>query len=161
MRMNKPIFLAFLLMLTIPARLSWATQTGVEVQQITFGHIIITDNSASRSCVVAATGGESCDATGVLLLISGETAIYRLSGFDPNTALGAVIDNATPLSNSVDGTQLDIGSFTLNPPIDTNPQTPDTSGNLTLKIGATLSTRPGTTYAIAPYRGTYRLTITY
>ncbi len=159
--MKKSIFLVCLLILTVLALPSLATQSGVETQQITFGHIIITDNSATRNCVVAATGGETCDASGVLLLISGEAAFYRLSGFDPNTAVGAVIDNATPLTNSVDASALDIGSFTINPPIDTSPQTPDASGNMTLKIGATLSTRAGTTYAIAPYHGTYRLTITF
>ena len=158
--MKKIAILVLVLMVVAPLLRAQATQSGVESQQISFGRIIITDNSSARSCVIAATGAETCDPS-VLLLISGQTGIYRLSGFDPNTALGAIIDQATPLSNSVDGTQLDIGSFTMNPSIDTNPQTPDASGNMTLKIGATLSTRASTTYAIAPYHGTYRLTITY
>lgn len=159
--MRKPAFFIVLSTLALVSVPSLATQSGVESDQLSFGRIIITDNSVIRSCTMATTGVETCDVTGALLLMSGQLGIYRLSGFDPNTAVGAMIDQITPMANAVDGTLLDIANFKLDPAIDQTPQTPDASGNMTLKIGATLSTRAGTTYAIAPYHGTYRLTITY
>jgi hypothetical protein len=40
-----------------------------------------------------------------------------------------------------------------------SPCSTDGAGNLTLKVGATLSTRPDTMYAPGAYRGTYDLTL--
>lgn len=155
--MARLLFFIFLI-LALPAR---AVEQGVESEQLFFGQIVITDNSVVRSCTLTTEGIETCDGAGIMLLNPGQNGVYRLSGFDPGVAVGAVIDQITPLTNTQDATMLDIDDFTLDPPIDVTPQTPDANGNMTIKIGATLSTRAGETYLIKPYRGTYRLTITF
>lgn len=159
MRLLSCLFLfAMVSIRSLPAQ---AVEAGIELEPLFFGQVIVTDNTVVRSCTITTGGSESCDAAGLTLLSPGGRGVYRLSGFDPNTQIGAVIDQISPLANTQDGTLLDVANFTLDPPIDVAPQTPDANGTMTLNIGATLSTRAGVTYLVTPYRGTYRLTITY
>ena len=153
-------FLTLLLTLTLCSLPAVAAQRGLETEPLFFGQVIVNDNTSVRSCVITPLGVETCD-FGLTLLQHGQRGVYRLTGFDPNTQLGAVIDTASPLANSRDATLIDISDFKLDPAIDVTPQTPDASGNMTLKIGATLSTRANAAYPVTPFRGTYRLTITY
>lgn len=157
--MNRRLFTTFAVLFVSVSAV--AAESGVEFQQLSFGRLLILDNSAVRSCTITALGSETCDGSGVALLNPGQVGVYRLSGFDPNTQVSAIIDQNTPLANTQDGALLDVSNFTFDPPIDITPQTPDASGKMTLKIGAMLSTRAGVTYPNVPFHGTYRLTITF
>lgn len=159
MRKIAHYFCFILLMLKISAAPAF-TNDGVEIEPLFFGQIVITDNTAIRSCTIPAGGTMSCDSQ-ITIINTGEYGVFRLSGFDPTVPIWASVDDtATTLTGG--GLTLDVKSFTFAPNINSigNAQVPP-GGTLTLKIGATLKTRAGITYAIAPYRGTFNLQINY
>ncbi|MFH1157703.1 MAG: DUF4402 domain-containing protein [Pseudomonadota bacterium] len=148
---------ALLLLRAFPAA---AAMEGVEMEPLFFGQIIITDNTAVRSCTIAAGGSETCDAE-IAVLVPGQYGVFRLSGFDPDVTLWASVADATLTGPG--SWIFDLNTFTFDPDIhDINTaQTPDASGTLTLNIGATLDTRANESYQTDPYRGTYTLQINY
>lgn len=158
--MRKLLLSLALLLATTPAFAF--TNTGEELELLTFGQGIITDNSAARSCVVTAEGSESCDAE-IILLNPGRYGVFRLSDFDPTVAIWATVDDSATTLDGPGGTAFDVKNFTFNPNINDigTAVTPNADGTLLLQIGATLKTRAGTTYDVTPYRGTYTLQINY
>ncbi len=138
------------------------THDGVEIEPLYFGQIIITDNSAIRSCTIPAGGTMTCDSQ-ITILQTGQYGVFRLSSFDPTVAIWASVDDSATTLSLPDGTAFDVKNFTFAPDINSigNAQTPGADGTLTLKIGATLKTRAGVTYDLAPYRGTFDLQINY
>jgi len=134
------------------------TNDGVEIEPLSFGQIIITDNSATRSCTIPAGGTMTCDSQ-ITILHTGQYGVFRLSGFDPAVAIWASISNTT-LSGG--GFTFDLQDFNFAPDIGSigTAQAP-VGGTLILKIGATLKTRAGVSYDVAPYRGTFDLQINY
>lgn len=135
------------------------TYDGVELEPLYFGQKIITGNNV-QSIVIGTDGSETLNPNApstLTSLVHGQNGVFRLSGFDPALQLSASI--ADTVLTGPGGTTFDLGTFTFDPPINTVSQTPDANGNMTLKIGATLSTRASTSYSIVPYRGTYTLTI--
>jgi hypothetical protein len=134
------------------------TNDGVEVEPLFFGQIIITDNSAVRSCTIPAGGTMTCDPQ-ITILHAGQYGVFRLSGFDPAVAIWASVSNTTLTGG---GFTFDLQDFTFAPDIGSigTAQAP-AGGILTLKIGATLKTRAGVSYNVAPYRGTFNLQINY
>ena len=154
----KNIFL-ILLFFPFPAL---AAMEGVEMEPLFFGQIIITDNTAIRSCTMATTGVETCDAQ-IVVLDPGQYGVYRLSGFDPDTPIWVSVDDNGTILTGPGGFIFDVKSFTFDPDISDigSAQTPDDDGNLTLKIGARLDTRANDAYQTSPYRGTYTLQVNY
>ena len=155
-------FCTFLLFLRCSATQAY-TNDGTELEPLFFGQIIITDNAAIRSCTIPAGGAMTCDSQ-ITILQPGQYGVFRLSGYDPSVYIWASVDDTTttltaPGSSAV----LDVKSFTFAPDIESigTEQKPAADGTLTLKIGATLKTRAGETYDIAPYRGTFNLQINY
>ena len=155
-------FCAALLLLHSSATQAY-TNDGVEIEPLFFGQIIITDNSAVRSCTIPAGGNMSCDSQ-VTILQPGQYGVFRLSGFDPTVYIWASIDDTTTTMTAPgSGATFDIKSFTFAPDIESigTEQKPAADGTLTLKIGATLKTHAGQVYDIAPYHGTFSLQINY
>lgn len=154
----KKIFFFICFIFVIAAQPSFAfTYSMTEAQRLAFGQITITDHTIAQTVTIDAPNGNETTSPGILSLATGQNAVILLSGFDPTLQLSATILDTT-LTGGAD--TFDLKDFTFDPPIDTLSQTPDGSGNMTLKIGATLSTRAGRSYANIPYQGTYRLTIT-
>jgi hypothetical protein len=157
--MKKILTLLALMLLPLPA-LAF-THQGDELEPLTFGQGIITDNSAARSCTIPAGGTETCDAE-ITLLNAGHYGVFRLSDYDPTITVEAHIDDSTLTASG--GQVFDIKDFTFSPNISDSggvPAQPDADGSLTLMIGATLRTRAGVTYDSTTYRGTYTLQISY
>jgi hypothetical protein len=136
---------------------------GVEVEPLFFGQIVITDNSAMRSCTIPAGGTMTCDAQ-ITILNPGQFGVFQLSGYG-STAVWFSVDDASTTMTDAAGLAtdiFDIKNFTFAPAyIDIGTEQALPGGTLLLKIGATLQTRAGETYDIAPYHGTFSLQINY
>lgn len=159
--MKKILTLAFALILFAAAPARAFNNDGVEVEPLTFGQGIITDNTSVRSCTIPAGGTQTCDAQ-ITLLKSGTSGIFQLSDYDPTVALWAYIDDSTTtLSNG--GQIFDVKNFTFSPDLHDigTAAVPNADGTLLLYIGATLQTRAGVSYSNKVYRGTFTLQINY
>jgi hypothetical protein len=151
-----------LLALSSSAALAY-THDGVEIEPLFFGQIIITDNSAVRSCTIPASGAAmTCDSQ-ITILKTGQYGVVRLSGYDPSLAVTAWVDDSGTTLSDGGSFVFDVKTFTFAPDINVYGGTAQNpaGGALTLKIGATLKTRAGVSYDIAPYRGTFTLLINY
>jgi hypothetical protein len=150
--------LALFLLFSLPARAA----EGLEIEPLNFGQGIITDNSSVRSCVVPAGGTQTCDPE-IVLLQPGRFGVFRLSGYDPNVEIWASVDDSLTILAGPGGMEFDVKDFTFNPDISTlgTAMLPEADGTLIIEIGATLQTRAGVIYDVAPYRGTYTLQINY
>jgi hypothetical protein len=134
---------------------------GVEVEPLFFGQIVITDNSAMRSCIIPAGGTMTCDSQ-ITILTPGQYGVFQLSGYGSTAVWFSVDDTSTTMTDPGGLTTFDVKNFTFAPAytnIGTEQALP--GGTLMLKIGATLQTRAGQTYDIAPYHGTFSLQINY
>jgi hypothetical protein len=139
------------------------TCNGVEVEPLFFGQLVITDNSAMRSCLIPAGGSITCDSQ-ITVLNPGQAqyGVFQLSGYGTTAVWFSVDDSTTQLKDSAGTTAFNVKSFTFAPvynSIGTEQALP--GGTLMLKIGATLETVAGESYDLAPYRGTYSLQINY
>lgn len=141
-----------------------ALQTGIalaaptvsEYESLTFGEMAITSNTVST--IVISTDGSESHGAGISPLLPGRNAVLRLMDFPANTLVSVMADNST-LDRRPSGPSFDITTFTFDP--DPDHQVTGVDGKMLLKIGATLSTRAGTTYTAGPYRGTYNLMVSY
>jgi len=135
--------------------------SGIEAEPLFFGQIVITDNSAVRSCTIPAGGTMTCNSQ-ITILTPGQYGVFQLSGYAGTAIWVSVDDTGTTMTDPSGTTTFDVKNFTFAPDINNigNEQTP-TGGNLMLKIGATLQTRAGQTYDIAPYHGTFSVQINY
>jgi len=134
---------------------------GVEVEPLFFGQIVITDNSATRSCLIPAGGTMTCDSQ-ITILTPGQYGVFQLSGYGSTAVWFSVDDSTTTMTDPAGTTAFDVKTFTFAPvynSVGTAQALP--GGTLLLKIGATLQTRAGETYDIAPYHGTFSLQINY
>ena len=160
MKKNLIYFCSVLLALHSSAALAY-THDGVEMEPLFFGQIIINSTAAVHSCTIPAGGTMTCDSmTALTILNPGQYGVFRLSSFDPTVAIWASVSDTT--LSAPDGSTFDVTDFTFAPHIiDIGTEEVPPGGILTLEIGATIKTRIGTTYDIAPYRGTYDLQINY
>lgn len=133
-----------------------ANPTITEFSPLTFGEMAISGPTAD-ALVIDADGAESHGPT-IIPLLQGHNAIIRLTDFPPNWALAIIADDSV-LSHQPSGAAFDVTTYTFDP--DASHQTTDNNGDMTLKLGATLSKRAGTTYTDGPYRGTYNLLVNY
>lgn len=141
-----------ILMQTAPALCDPALSEG---DLLSFGEFAVTSN-AVQSIVIAPDGSQTVD-PGITKLLPGRAGSYHLSSFAASIPVSASVADTTLAGPG--GAIFDVTSFTFDPPVPS--QTTDVSGNLTIKIGATLSTRAGVNYSDGPYRGTYTLLINY
>ncbi len=142
--------IAFLL-LSLPA-MAAVTVT----QPLTFGEFALTDNSAPRSMSISALGVLSKD-TQFVTIIPPQEAIVDVSGFPTKTNL--IINITFNNLTSVDGGD----SFTISTPNirPNNPKT-DNAGEITLRIGATLTTSGGGGfYPDSTYNGLMTVSVNY
>ncbi len=162
--MKKYLIYFYFALLTLHSSAAQAfTNDGVEIEPLFFGQVIITD-TVSHSCTIPAGGTMTCDDPHMVILNPGRYGVFRLSGFNPAVAISAYVDDTTTtLTDTGGATVFDIKNFTFAPAISSMGGTPEDppGGTLTIEIGATLKTRAGTTYDIAPYRGTFDLQINY
>lgn len=151
-----------LLFLLAPLPALAFTHDGAEEEPLFFGQLLITDNSAVRTCIIPAGGTESCDPA-ISIMHAGNFGTLRLSGFDPSVAVFATVDDSLTTLTNAGGQALDIKNFTFDPDIRDigTAMTPNADGTLTLKIGASLKTRAGIAYDVSPYHGTFSLQINY
>ncbi len=126
-----------------------------ESQPLSFGEFAVTSNTV-QTIVIETDGDETVDA-GITQLLPGHNGVFNLTSFDPSIAVSASIAD-TVITGPAAAT-FDVTTFTFDPPVSS--QTTDGSGNLTINIGATLSTRAGVSYGDGPYRGTYTLLVNY
>lgn len=127
-----------------------------EFQPLAFGEMTITGTTA-ETLVIAADGTES-HGPNITPLLPGHNAVLRLTDFPVSTLVSVMADDST-LNRQPSGPSFDIGSYTFDP--DASSQATDSNGQMTLKIGATLTTRASTTYVAGPYRGTYNVLVNY
>lgn len=129
-----------------------------EIQPLSFGAISVT-GAAPQTVVIQPNGATPTPSPGILRLHRGGNAVYEITQLPANTPFTTTIPDTTLTSSS--GTRtFDITDFMVLPDNTSNPQA-DASGNATLRIGATLTTRSGTVYTPGAYRGTYNLMINY
>lgn len=135
--------------------------SGIEAEPLFFGQIVITDNSAVRSCTIPAGGTMTCDSQ-ITILTPGQYGVFQLAGYGSTSVWASVDDTNTTMTDPSGTTTFDVKNFTFAPDINNigNEQVMP-GGSLLLKIGATLQTRAGQTYDIAPYHGTFSLQINY
>ena len=135
--------------------------SGIEAEPMFFGQIVITDNSAVRSCTIPAGGTMTCDSQ-ITILTPGQYGVFQLAGYAGTAIWASVDDTSTTMTDPSGLTTFDVKNFTFAPDIHNIglEETPP-GGTLLLKIGATLQTRAGQTYDIAPYHGTFSLQINY
>lgn len=157
-----PILLLILFIATMPPAAFAYSNDGVEIEPLTFGQGIITDNSAVRSCVIPAGGTETCDPQ-IILLRAGSYGAFRLSDYDPSVQVWASVDDSSTTLSNGGGQIFDVKNFTFSPDLHDigTAAVPNADGTLTLLVGATLQTRAGTTYDSTTYRGTFSLQINY
>jgi hypothetical protein len=168
MKMRWLIYICFLALLNASAAracpVADPTCEGIEAEPLFFGQIIITDNSAVRSCTIPAGGTMTCDAQ-ITILNPGQFGVFRLEGY-ANTAVWFSVDDTSTTMTSTVGPPFtdifDIKNFTFAPAyVDIGTSQILPGGTLLLKIGATLQTRAGETYDISTYRGTFNLLVNY
>ena len=137
------------------------TCNGVEAEPLFFGQIVITDNSAVRSCTIPAGGTMTCDSQ-ITILGSGQFGVFQLSGYGSTAVWFSIDDTGTTMTDPGGLTTFDVKNFTFAPAYDNiGTQQALPGGTLMLRIGATLQTRAGQTYDIAPYHGTFSLQVNY
>lgn len=158
-------FCLILLLFHIPAAMACpagdSSCNGVEVEPLWFGQIVITDNSAVRSCTIPAGGTMTCDSQ-ITILNPGQFGVFQLSGYGSTAVWVSVDDTSTTMTDAAGTTTFDVKNFTFAPDINSiGNEEVLPGGALLLKIGATLQTRAGETYDIAPYHGTFSLQINY
>lgn len=128
-----------------------------ELQQLAFGVLDI--NGAAPQQVVVDPDGDVHPDAGIIVLHKGLNGRYRLYAYDPALLVSLTIADTTLDLFPAGTPSFDIIDFTFDP--DGVDQVTDGSGELIVKIGATLVTRPATTYLPGPYRGTYTLMINF
>jgi hypothetical protein len=137
------------------------TCNGVEVEPLWFGQIVITDNSAMRSCTIPAGGTMTCDSQ-ITILNPGQFGVIQLSGYGSTDVWFSVDDTGTTMTDVANTTTFDVKNFTFAPAYNSVlTAQPLLGGTLLVKIGATLQTRAGQTYDISAYRGTFSLQVNY
>jgi hypothetical protein len=136
---------------------AWADPTLTETQLLSFGEIIVATNGVDS--VVIAPDGSQTNGPDIPKLLPGRNGVYLLSGFAPSIPVVISVADSTLVGPGPTNATFDMHDFTFDPAA--GAQTTDLSGNMTLKIGATLSTRAGVSYADGPYRGGYTLMINY
>jgi hypothetical protein len=147
-------------LLSVLLILSWSTKGRAdpalaETGLLSFGEFAVTTNTV-QTIIIETDGDEIVDA-GITQLLPGRNGVFQLTSFDPSIAVSASI--ADTVITGPAGATFDVTAFTFDPPLSS--QTTDGSGNLTINIGATLSTRAGVSYGDGPYRGTYTLLVNY
>lgn len=152
--MRTRFVLLSMLLLSWPLRV-WADPAISETELLSFGEFAVTTNTV-QTIVIETDGDQTVDA-GITQLLPGRNGAFHLTSFDPSIAVSASI--ADTVITGPAGATFDVTNFTFDPPLPS--QTTDGSGNLTINIGATLSTRAGVTYGDGPYRGTYTMLVNY
>src|ERR1700722_12135130 len=106
--MKKRLIYFCFMLLALQSRAALAfTHDGVEVEPLFFGQLIITDNSAIRSCTIPAGGTMTCDSQ-ITILNPGQFGVFQLSNYDPTVAIWAYVDDTTTtMTDGVGATAFD------------------------------------------------------
>jgi hypothetical protein len=137
-----------------------AVNTVREVAPLSFGSMVVT-GAAPQSVVIDPDGDEHHSGGIIPLNIRAvRNGVFNITGMSSPDSFYISIDD-TVLSGPNDAT-FDITNFILDPSCtEDDPCAPDGDGNLTVRVGATLTTRPATVYAPGAYRGTYNFMIIF
>ena len=137
-----------------------ATGSLRELRQLSFGHIAVT-GAAPQTVTMSPAGVESASGGITLLMPRGENGIYQLTGYAPNTSLWITIAQAS-MDRQAGGASLTLDNFIFSPDCTmATPCSTDGAGELTVGIGATLTTQPATSYGPGPYRAAYDLLLNF
>lgn len=151
---KSPLLLCFMILggLAGPAR---ADPVLTETQLLSFGEIAVATNAVES--ITVNPDGTNLHDPGIQLLLPGRNGVYLFSSFGANIPVAVSVADAE--LTGPNNAKFDMHDFTFDP-VDIS-QITDGSGEMTLKIGATMSTRAGVTYEDGPYRGTYTLMVNY
>jgi len=131
-------------------------QTITENASLTFGKIVITDNSSARSIEMLSNGGYIADPQ-YIFFTEPQRANITVEGYNPFTTLSVSISSPT-LNRSGGGPAFfSISDVFTNPAIIET----DSVGSATFEVGATLSSNGnGAGFTNNDYEGNYTVTIT-
>jgi hypothetical protein len=146
-----------LLLLSYGSRAQAGSGSLTELRDLAFGTFVV--SGGAPQTIEVSPDNNITPSPGITIFRRGHSGIYKFYNYDANLPVPVVIADteltrqpaATPTFDSVD--------FKFDP--DTDDQITDPSGEMILNIGATLRTRPATTYLPGAYRGTYTLMINF
>lgn len=136
-----------------------------ETRPLNFGTIALT-GAFPQDITIATTGAENHSA-GLIPLRGFSNGVFEITGLDPNTNFNVIINDTIVEGGA--GVIYDVVDFTFSPDTGgveavadgTHTAQADGLGNLSMKIGATLQIRNGTSYDPGAYRGTYQLVLNF
>ncbi|MDH3325310.1 MAG: hypothetical protein OEM38_01175 [Gammaproteobacteria bacterium] len=135
-------------------------ETITELSMLDFGTIAITDNTAAYTLRLRYTGQVIKDPQ-IIMITPGTPAEYFLSGFLPSTLLTINITSIpgvtySPQSGNPSNQQFTISNFDYLPLVTTT-----AAGELSIFVGATLTTSGVGTYEDTPYYTTLNINVSY
>jgi hypothetical protein len=146
------LFACALLLLSFPA----AAQTLTQDRELTFGHVVMSDNSAPRDIELHSNGSFTADPAYFFYDDEPQLGRYIITGQATNALMDITIDvAATVISTGGGATFTLVNPFTVPASVVT-----DGGGNATFEIGATLrSDGSGITFLDSNYAGNFSVTV--
>ncbi|MBF0472060.1 MAG: DUF4402 domain-containing protein [Gammaproteobacteria bacterium] len=145
-----------------------AAETITEVNRLSFGKIVVLDNSEVSTVTIYADGRQPKSSGDIVILDEGTHAIYQLFDFPPLQVVSIRVTGGIMYTGVLGGSKgnFTLSDFTLPGTVggEINPPTArtDANGDLTLLIGATFSTSgDGRTYYDGDYSATVDILVTY